>query len=179
MPVEFVRALENLVQVAMVSHSAVRNLIFAGYVILLSPNAMFAPSFQRVCKVPFWMPAVHVCLLPTLVAWPVLAATKFHDYMDAKSLMLVECVEVTTVPVSIALVFPTARPNWTNVASAMAKIYAMIAAASHLVSNSWMYAECATVQITPLYALVAMAPLFHLPVIQPFLMPNCGVALLN
>jgi hypothetical protein len=93
--------------------------------------------------------------------------------------MLVECVEVTTVPVSIALVVPTARPNWTNVASAMAKIYAMIAAASHLVSSSWMYAECATVQITPLYALVAMAPLFHLHVIQPFLMPNCGVALLN
>jgi len=60
-----------------------------------------------------------------------------------------------------------------------AKIYAMIAAVSRLVSNSWMYAEYAMVQITPLFARVVMVPLFRRLVTQPFLMPSCGVALLS
>jgi len=108
---EFVGVLAKLVQVATVSHSATKNLTFVGSVILLLRSAIFAPSFQHACKVPFWMPAVHAYLSRTLVVWPVSAVTKSLVYMDARSLMHAEFVEETTVLASIALVFQTAKQS--------------------------------------------------------------------
>jgi hypothetical protein len=50
---EFVGVLVSPVQVVTVFRSVVRNLIFAEFAILPSPNAIFAPSFQFANKVPY------------------------------------------------------------------------------------------------------------------------------
>jgi hypothetical protein len=59
--------------------------------------------------------------------------TKYLDCMDARSLMHVVSVEVTTVLVLIALVFPMAEQNSTNAEFAMATAPARIAAVSRMV----------------------------------------------